>query len=133
RWTKSNVASASPLKPQIIPKNNCARKWSPSTRFVPAKTWWGWKKLLRQRNRKNIAQANRNVAQRNRTNQKATQRRNRRRNSCDFSVAVWPCEQYRELTHDLFPGGANDEVTSWRDKHLFYMYVLTRAELQQIQ
>ena len=32
-----------------------------------------------------------------------------------------------------FPRGINDEVTSWRDKHLFYMYALTPAQLQPIQ
>jgi hypothetical protein len=66
-------------------------------------------------------------------NQKAIRRKNRGRNSARFSVAVWPRSQHRELTHKLVPGGTNDEVTSWHDKHLFYMYVLTPAQLQPIQ
>ncbi|HSS16050.1 MAG TPA: glycosyltransferase family 39 protein [Candidatus Dormibacteraeota bacterium] len=33
-------------------------------------------------------------------------------------------EQYRELTHKLYPGGVDGEVTTKRGKHLFYTYVL---------
>ena len=42
-------------------------------------------------------------------------------------------EQYRELTHKLFPGGKGGEVTTRRGKHLFYTYVLTPAQLQPVQ
>jgi 4-amino-4-deoxy-L-arabinose transferase-like glycosyltransferase len=42
-------------------------------------------------------------------------------------------EQYRELTHELFPGGNDGEVTSRRGKHLFYTYVLTPSQAQAIQ
>jgi 4-amino-4-deoxy-L-arabinose transferase-like glycosyltransferase len=37
-------------------------------------------------------------------------------------------EQYRELAHNLYPGGVNGEVTTKRGKHLFYTYVLTRKQ-----
>ncbi len=39
-------------------------------------------------------------------------------------------EQYRELTHKLFPSGKDSEVTTRRGKHLFYTYVLTPAQAQ---
>ena len=42
-------------------------------------------------------------------------------------------EQYRELTHKLFPNGKDSEVTTRRGKHLFYTYVLTPAQLQPNQ
>ena len=42
-------------------------------------------------------------------------------------------EQYQEMTHELFPGGKDGEVTSRRGKHLFYTYVLTPAQAQAIQ
>jgi 4-amino-4-deoxy-L-arabinose transferase-like glycosyltransferase len=35
-------------------------------------------------------------------------------------------EQYRELAHNLYPGGVDGEVATKRGKHLFYTYVLTR-------
>jgi len=41
-------------------------------------------------------------------------------------------EHYRELTHDLYPGGVDSEVTTKRGRHLFYVYVLTPAEAQAI-
>src|SRR5206468_11623873 len=69
RWTRSSAASGYPSKQQIIPKNNSARKWNRSTRYVPAKTWLGWKKLSPLRNRKNIVLANPNVPQTSRGNQ----------------------------------------------------------------
>jgi hypothetical protein len=34
-------------------------------------------------------------------------------------------EQYRALTHQLFPGGVDSEVTTKYGKHLFYTYVVT--------
>jgi 4-amino-4-deoxy-L-arabinose transferase-like glycosyltransferase len=37
-------------------------------------------------------------------------------------------EQYRELAHNLYPGGVDGEVTTKRGKHLFYTYVLTRKQ-----
>jgi hypothetical protein len=39
-------------------------------------------------------------------------------------------EQHQQTTHELFPGGEDDEVTSRRGKHLFYTYVLTPPEAQ---
>lgn len=42
-------------------------------------------------------------------------------------------EQYRELTHQLFPGGNDGEVTIRGGKHLFYTYVLTPAQVQVLQ
>jgi hypothetical protein len=42
-------------------------------------------------------------------------------------------EQYQKTTHELFPGGKDDEVTSRRGKHLFYTYVLTPSEAQATQ
>ena len=39
-------------------------------------------------------------------------------------------EHYRELTHKVYPGGVDGEVTTKRGKHLFYTYVLTRAQAQ---
>jgi 4-amino-4-deoxy-L-arabinose transferase-like glycosyltransferase len=42
-------------------------------------------------------------------------------------------EQYRELAHQLFPGGNEGEVTSRRGKHLFYTYVLTPTQAQRVQ
>lgn len=40
-------------------------------------------------------------------------------------------EQYRELTHKLFPSGKESEVTTRRGKHLFYTYVLPPAQAQR--
>jgi 4-amino-4-deoxy-L-arabinose transferase-like glycosyltransferase len=37
-------------------------------------------------------------------------------------------EQYRELAHNLYPGGVDGEVATKRGKHLFYTYVLTRKQ-----
>jgi hypothetical protein len=42
-------------------------------------------------------------------------------------------EQYKQTTHELFPGGKHGEVTSRRGKHLFYTYVLTPPEAQATQ
>jgi len=42
-------------------------------------------------------------------------------------------EQYRQTTHELFPGGKDGEVTSRRGKHLFYTYALTLPEAQATQ
>ena len=42
-------------------------------------------------------------------------------------------EQYREMTHELFPGGKDGEVTSRRGKHLFYTYVLSPSQVEAIQ
>jgi hypothetical protein len=42
-------------------------------------------------------------------------------------------EQYRELTHELFSGGKDDEVTSRHGKHLFYTYVLAPAQAEPAQ
>ena len=42
-------------------------------------------------------------------------------------------EQYQQTTHELFPGGKDDEVTSRRGKHLFYTYVLAPPEAQATQ
>jgi 4-amino-4-deoxy-L-arabinose transferase-like glycosyltransferase len=39
-------------------------------------------------------------------------------------------EQYQQTTRELFPGGKNGEVTSWRRKHLFYTYALTPPQAQ---
>jgi hypothetical protein len=39
-------------------------------------------------------------------------------------------EQYRELSHDFFPGGTDGEVTTRPGKHLFYTYVLAPAQAQ---
>ncbi len=36
-------------------------------------------------------------------------------------------EHYRDLTHEVYPDGADGEVISRRGKHLFYFYVLTPA------
>ena len=41
-------------------------------------------------------------------------------------------EQYRELTHKLYPGGMDGEVSTKRGKHLFYTYVLTPKQAQAI-
>jgi 4-amino-4-deoxy-L-arabinose transferase-like glycosyltransferase len=41
-------------------------------------------------------------------------------------------EQYRELTHNLYPGGVDGEVTTKQGKHLFYTYVLTPTQTQAI-
>jgi 4-amino-4-deoxy-L-arabinose transferase-like glycosyltransferase len=41
-------------------------------------------------------------------------------------------EQYRVLTHQLYPGGADGEVKSPGGKHLFYVYVLSPAQAQAI-
>ncbi len=41
-------------------------------------------------------------------------------------------EQYRELTHKLYPGGSDGEVTTKRGKHLFYTYVLPPTQSQPI-
>jgi len=38
-------------------------------------------------------------------------------------------EQYQQLTHQLYPGGTDGEVTSHRGKHLFYTYALTPAQV----
>jgi 4-amino-4-deoxy-L-arabinose transferase-like glycosyltransferase len=40
-------------------------------------------------------------------------------------------EQYRELTHNLYPGGVDREVTTKRSKHLFYIYVITPKQAQE--
>lgn len=42
-------------------------------------------------------------------------------------------EQYRETTHEFFPGGKNGEVTTPRGKHRFYTYVLTPPQAQATQ
>ncbi len=42
-------------------------------------------------------------------------------------------EQYRNLAHELFPGGKDAEVTSRGGKHLFHTYVLTPSQAQAIQ
>jgi len=42
-------------------------------------------------------------------------------------------EQYRDLTHEFFPGGTDGEVKTRRAKHLFYTYVLKPAQVQAIQ
>jgi 4-amino-4-deoxy-L-arabinose transferase-like glycosyltransferase len=42
-------------------------------------------------------------------------------------------EQYQEMTHELFPGGKDGEVTTRRGKHLFYTYVLAPAQVEAIQ
>jgi 4-amino-4-deoxy-L-arabinose transferase-like glycosyltransferase len=42
-------------------------------------------------------------------------------------------EQYKQTTHELFPGGKHGEITSRRGKHLFYTYVLTPPEAQATQ
>ncbi|MGB8475145.1 MAG: hypothetical protein WCE61_13760 [Candidatus Acidiferrum sp.] len=42
-------------------------------------------------------------------------------------------EQYRELTHELFPSGKDSEVTTRRGKHTFDTYVLTPAYAQPIE
>jgi 4-amino-4-deoxy-L-arabinose transferase-like glycosyltransferase len=42
-------------------------------------------------------------------------------------------EQYRDITHKLFPGGKDGEITTLRGKHLFYNYVLTPEQSQAIQ
>jgi 4-amino-4-deoxy-L-arabinose transferase-like glycosyltransferase len=41
-------------------------------------------------------------------------------------------EQYRELTHKLYPGGSDGQVTTKRGKHLFYTYVLPPTQSQPI-
>jgi hypothetical protein len=41
-------------------------------------------------------------------------------------------EQYRELTHRLYPGGVDGEVTTKRGKHLFYTYVQLPRQRQAI-
>jgi hypothetical protein len=41
-------------------------------------------------------------------------------------------EQYRELTHKLYPGGSDGEVTTKHGKHLFYAYVLAPTQVQAI-
>jgi 4-amino-4-deoxy-L-arabinose transferase-like glycosyltransferase len=42
-------------------------------------------------------------------------------------------EQYRELTHKLYPGGVDGEVTTKRGKHLFYTYVLRPRQAPSIR
>jgi hypothetical protein len=42
-------------------------------------------------------------------------------------------EQHRQLTHDLYPGGMDGEVTTKPGQHLFYVYMLTPAQAQAIQ
>ncbi len=42
-------------------------------------------------------------------------------------------QQYRNVTHELFPSGKDGEVTTRRGKHLFYTYVLTPAKPQLIK
>ena len=42
-------------------------------------------------------------------------------------------EHYQEMTHELFPGGKDGEVTTRRGKHLFYTYVLAPAQVEAIQ
>jgi hypothetical protein len=42
-------------------------------------------------------------------------------------------EQYKQTTHELFPGGKHGAITSRRGKHLFYTYVLTPPEAQATQ
>jgi Dolichyl-phosphate-mannose-protein mannosyltransferase len=39
-------------------------------------------------------------------------------------------DRYRELTHKLYPGGRDGEVTTRSGKHLFYVYELTPAKAQ---
>jgi hypothetical protein len=41
-------------------------------------------------------------------------------------------EQYRQLTHNLYPGGVNGEVMTKRGKHLFYTYVLTAKQAEAV-
>ena len=41
-------------------------------------------------------------------------------------------EQYRELTHKLYPGGLDSEVATKRGTHLFYTYVLTPRQTQAV-
>jgi hypothetical protein len=41
-------------------------------------------------------------------------------------------EQYRQLTHELYPGGVDGDVTTKSGKHLFYVYVLTPAQAQAV-
>ena len=41
-------------------------------------------------------------------------------------------EQYRQLTHQLYPGGMDREVTTKRGQHLFYVYLLTPRQPQSI-
>ena len=41
-------------------------------------------------------------------------------------------EQYRQLVHKLYPGGADGEVTTKRGKRLFYTYVITPAQAEAI-
>jgi hypothetical protein len=40
-------------------------------------------------------------------------------------------EQYRKLTHNLYPGGIDGEVTTKRGNHLFYTYVITPKQAQE--
>jgi 4-amino-4-deoxy-L-arabinose transferase-like glycosyltransferase len=40
-------------------------------------------------------------------------------------------EQYRELAHNLYPGGIDGEVTARRGKRLFYTYVITPKQAQE--
>jgi hypothetical protein len=42
-------------------------------------------------------------------------------------------EQYLELTHNLYPGGADSDVKTRRGKHLFYTYVLQPTQTQAIR
>src|SRR5947208_1147171 len=102
RWTRSSAASGYPSQQQIIPKNNSERKSNRSTRYVPAKTWLGWKKLSPLRNRKNIAPANPNVPQTSRASQTANRRRNQRRNSSGFPSLFSGTRTMRALGLGLF-------------------------------
>jgi len=40
-------------------------------------------------------------------------------------------EQYRELAHNLYPGGIDGEVTTKRSKRLFYTYAITPKQSQE--
>ena len=40
-------------------------------------------------------------------------------------------EQFRELAHNLCPGGIDGEVTIKRGKRLFYTYVITPKQAQE--
>ena len=42
-------------------------------------------------------------------------------------------EQYQRMTHELFPGGKDGEVTSQHGKPLFYTYLLKPPEAQASQ
>src|SRR5213080_4862097 len=82
KWTRSSAESDCPSKPPIILKSNCAKKWSPSIRSGPAKTWSVWKKLSPPPSRKNIAPGNREKRARKQPtqrNQSASRRKNKGR------------------------------------------------------